>query len=101
MPLDFQFSRVLEMSERELILNDLKPLFEQARKEGKWFWCHYQDLWFTPDELEKHHADGKFIWGAVNWELRDPEELINEARERVRSAREALQKTIERVHGEN
>jgi len=56
----------------------LKPLFEIAEKEGLWFWCHYQDLWFSPSELKRKQAEGRFCWGAVNWKLRNPQEKIKE-----------------------
>lgn len=72
--------------EREQILAGLRPLIEQARRERKWLWCHYQDLWFSPDRLEAEHAKGSFIWGATNWKLRDPQERVSEAEKRARSA---------------
>lgn len=61
------------MTEKEAVFNSLKPLFKKAREEGLWFHCGYQDLWFSPDELEKMQTEeGRFIWGAVNWTLRNP-----------------------------
>lgn len=65
---------------------EMAPLFAQAKAEGKWFWCHYQDLWFSPDQLRAEHATGRFRWGAVNWKLRDPQERLNEAMDRHRAA---------------
>jgi hypothetical protein len=47
----------------------ITPLFERARKENLCFHCNYQDLWFTPDELQDLQSDGQFRWGAVNWTL--------------------------------
>ena len=61
-----------KMTEHEKIVNGLKPLFEKAKKEGLWFNCHYQDLWFSPEELEERQAKGEFMWGAVNWTLKNP-----------------------------
>ena len=55
---------------------EMEGLFKRAKEEGLWFWCHYQDLWFSPDELRKAQADGRFRWGAVNWKLRDPREQV-------------------------
>lgn len=54
------------------ILKELEPLFKKAEKYGLWFYCNYQDLWFSPNELREEHKNGKFIWGSVNWKLRDP-----------------------------
>lgn len=59
----------------------LQPLITQARKEGKWLHCYYQDIWFSPDELEAANQEGRFLWGAVNWTLRDPHEMVQEQAE--------------------
>lgn len=76
---------------------DLKALIEQARNEGKWLWCAYQDLWFSPDQLSAENANGKFVWGVVNWKLRDPKEQLIEAEtrlERARKERDRIAKSI-------
>jgi hypothetical protein len=49
------------MSERQIILDGLKPLFEKARKEKLLFRLLYQGVIFTPDELEKAQAWGRFV----------------------------------------
>jgi len=58
----------------DAIRESLKPLIQLARERGVWIWCGYQGLWFSPDDLEKANAEGKFLWGGVNWKLRDPRE---------------------------
>ena len=88
------------MTEIEEIENGLKPLFETAKKEGLWFNCHYQDLWFSPKELEELQADGRFLWGAVNWKLRDPKEHLEYLKNKVKSA-EIEVKKIELKMAEN
>jgi hypothetical protein len=65
----------VEMSKEE-ILKTLEPLFETAKKEHKWFYTSYQDMWFSPSELREQHKKDKFLWGAVNWQLRDPRERL-------------------------
>lgn len=64
----------------------LQNLIDEARGNGKWLWCSYQDLWFSPDQLEAENANGKFRWGPVNWKLRDPGERLSEAKERTARA---------------
>ena len=64
----------------------LHVLIEQARANGKWLWCYYQDLWFSPDQLEAENREGRFRWDADNWKLRDPHERLAEARERTARA---------------
>lgn len=61
----------------------LNALIDKAKAEGKWLWCHYQDIWFSPAQLREQNANGKFRWGAVNWKLRDPQERVAEARRRA------------------
>lgn len=68
------------------VAESLKPMFAEAREKGLWFWCHYQDLWFSPDALEAEQRAGRFRWGAVNWRLRDPKERPIEADKRVADA---------------
>lgn len=59
------------------ILQLLEPLFEEAEKSGLWFYAKYQSIWLHPKELRAEHAKGKFVWGPVNWILRNPEEYID------------------------
>ncbi len=66
------------MTEKQVILNSLQPLFEKAEREGLWFNCSYQDLWFSPNELKKLHKENRFVWGAQNWSLRNPKERLNQ-----------------------
>lgn len=65
---------------------DLHTLIQQARQEGKWLRCGYQDLWFAPDRLEDEHRNGKFMWGVVNWQLREPTEQLEAAERRAAAA---------------
>lgn len=64
------------MNEFKKILDELEPLFEKAEKEDLWFYCSYQNLWFSPDDLRKRHKNGQYIWSIDNWELRDPKEKL-------------------------
>lgn len=66
------------MDDKDLILRDLEPLFERAEKEGLWFYSNYQDFWLSPQELKEYQSEGRFVWGAVNWQLRNPYERLNE-----------------------
>lgn len=75
-------------NEKKVILAGLAPLFERARKEKLAFYCNYQGMWFSPDELEKLQSSGRFIWGACNWQLRDPKERVDEAIQSAQSAKE-------------
>ena len=68
----------------------LKQLIDQARHEGKWLHCTYQDLWFRPDELAAENANGRFLWGPVNWTLRDPSEHIAKLQRDIKAKEDEL-----------
>jgi len=74
------------------IKQSMKPLFEKARAEGLWF---YHDgfsgpFWMTPNQLQRHQDNNKFVWGPVNWELRHPSEREEYLLLKVRDAQAAL-----------
>ncbi len=65
------------------ILQELEPLFKKAVNLKLWFYCSYQGMWFSPKELREQHAKGKFIWGAVNWQLRSPLEALERIKQKI------------------
>ena len=79
------------------MIDSLQQLIEKAREEKKWLYCYYQTLWFSPDELQDENEKGKFRWGVVNWELRDPAELIEWRKSDVKKAQKELDNVIIRV----
>ena len=66
----------------------LAPLFEQADREGLWFFHGGLSgpLWFSPAELRQQHEQRRFLWGAENWTLRSPDEYLEEYRRRLQTA---------------
>lgn len=83
---------------KEEILKDLQPMFIEARKSKFWFKSTYQDLWFSPDELEEKHKNDKFIWGKVNWKLADPMELINRKEAEIKNLQLSLSELIKKIY---
>lgn len=73
-------------SEKKEIIDGLRPLFEKAEKESLWFYSSYQQLWFSPQELREEHSKGRYMWGAVNWHLRDPYEKLSQLENKVVAA---------------
>jgi hypothetical protein len=65
----------------------LSALIDKAEAEGKWLFCSYQQLWFSPAELRAHNANDRFCWGVPNWQLRDPGERLAEADRAVADAK--------------
>lgn len=83
--------------EAKVVRAQLAPLFEKARKECLWFYCSYQQMWLSPNELEKANAKGRLLWGAVNWTLRPFEELEEQLVKDIQKANEALERFRQRV----
>lgn len=55
---------------KDQILRDLSPLIKRAQEENLMIRCRFDNhLCFTPDEFQKYHKEGRFIWGLINWEL--------------------------------
>lgn len=88
------------MDEREEIIKSLQPLFEKAEKEKLWFYCNYQDLWFSPKELKDMQKAGRFIWGEVNWTLQNPMERVTEMEKRIKAYEIEKEKFIKRIQEE-
>ena len=79
------------------IADSLAPLFKEADRTGKWFNCDYHDIWFSADELRANHAKGSFVWGAVNWSLKDPLVHIETLQRRIANASSELNAFLKRV----
>lgn len=76
-----------------------KDLIERATREGKWLFCQYQGLWWSPAELAQCNANGRFLWGAINFELRDPAELLAACEQRVVQAMAEVESVKARMAG--
>lgn len=80
--------------------DDLDALFERARKERLMFFIQSMatgPMWFTPNELQQQQEKGSFIWGAVNWQLCDPEKYRKLLLERMASAAEEYVESKQRL----
>lgn len=80
--------------------DELDAMFAEARAKGLWFYISsltVSEMWFSPDELEAEQKNGKFIWGAVNWRLRPPHEMIAEKAREVENARNSYDRAIARL----
>jgi len=75
----------------------MNELIQKARKEKLWLHYSYQDLWFTPNELEKLQAEGRFRWGSINFSLRNPQEEVEWLKSKVAEAEKNLENFIERI----
>jgi hypothetical protein len=82
------------MSERQEILDGLKPLFEKARQKKQLFCledmvifrCNSINI-FTADELEERQKMGDFVLNASHWKLVNPKEIKKELKEDIDRAK--------------
>jgi hypothetical protein len=77
----------------------MSALLEEAETKGLWLYTSYQDLWFSPAQLREHQANGRFRWGVVNWRLRDPQEMVQNAERDVATAQMNLDRVRALVTG--
>ena len=75
----------------------LSELIDQAEAEHKWLYYHYQNMWFSPQELRDANAEGRFRWRVVNWRLRDPQEKLKRLREHVKPSQKELEEFKEKI----
>jgi hypothetical protein len=47
-------------------------MIDRAKKENLFIYCSYQQIWFSPWELEEHHANRKFLWNTRMFQCIDP-----------------------------
>lgn len=78
----------------------LTPLFERAYREKLWFYTDYQNLWFSPKELKAENERGSFNWGPGNWELRDPQERLEELAKELEKIQAEMYKFSARIINE-
>ena len=64
----------------------LYELIQEADRTGQWLRCSYQNIWLSPAELTKSHAEGRLMWAVDNWVLRDPEDHLAAADKEVKEA---------------
>lgn len=85
------------MSAREQIKAMMAEKILEARGQGLWLRCFYQDMWFSPDELEAAHAKDQFLWGPDNWELRDPLDRLESMRKSATNSLSAYREFAEKL----
>lgn len=78
------------MNEHKQILESFKPLFKKAKKHGLWFYCKHLGLWLSPEELKAEQTNGRFLWGAINWELRHPSQKLGQLLDMAHKSQQAV-----------
>ena len=90
---------VMEINEniKEEVLRQLEPMFEKAEREGLWLQSESHDMLFSPKELHEMHDENTFLWGALNWELKSPQDELEMLKRRKLNAEINLADFIERM----
>lgn len=81
--------------------DQLDAMFEKANKEKLWFFINSMatgPMWFSPTELDAQQKNGKFIWGPLNWQLRNPREYLTHMQEAADEAKTARDQVAERLN---
>lgn len=67
---------------------EMRALIAKARAEKKWIYSNTMagEYWWSPDWLEEENTNGRFLWGAINFELRDPQDRVKQAQKRLDEA---------------
>ena len=77
----------------------MEPLLREAEARWLWLYCSYQDMWFSPRRLREQHAKGYFRFGPVNWELRDPKDLLASCEKDLHKAQLYIESVREEIEG--
>lgn len=75
----------------------LQQLIDEARRDRKWLRLTYQDLHFTPDDLEKANANGQFRWGVENFELVAPRDVVDRSQQQINRMIEEHNKLLRKL----
>jgi len=79
----------------------LAALIDEARKTGKYLYAHnlHGTFWFSPDDLAAENAQGRYVWSAENWSLRDPSECLRDAMRAVQVHKTKLDEALTLYYG--
>ena len=58
----------------DTVIAELRKMIVIAKLNGQFIYCHYQNLWWSPEEFGKELDQNKFRWGRENFQLRDPKQ---------------------------
>lgn len=77
--------------------DEVQEMIDLARLRKHWLFVSYQQMWFSPTEMEKARANGQFRWRACNFKIRDPQELLADLIEAVVKAERAVAEYYKRL----
>ena len=77
----------------------LQSNYDIAKEYGLWFFNEEYELWLTPEELKTEYLDGFFAhFDADDWQLRPPQEFLEQKAERLRQIAGDLVNFKERIY---
>lgn len=85
------------MDTAEEIRKSLQPLMQEARDKGFWMHCPYSNIWMTPDELDVEHDSYRLLWGPVNWQVKDPQELVDTLDQKILNVEAERRRILKRI----
>jgi len=57
-------------------VDQMDRMIQEAKERGLWLVSNYQQIWFSPRQLQVARAKGKFLWGPENWTLKPASDKI-------------------------
>ena len=75
----------------------VEDLIQEAKDESLWIRSHYQDLWFSPSELEQQRNQGHYLWGVESFEKVNPFARIRNKLNLISEEVDAIHNLIERL----
>lgn len=79
------------------VIRTVEDLIDVAEAQKLWIYCTYQDLWWTPAELRRDRAEGRFHWELTNFQQRDPQEVLASCMKDVADAQARLERVRQRM----
>lgn len=75
----------------------LESMMQEAEATGKWVYSPYHQISFAPMELRAAWAEGKYRWGADNWEIQSPLVILAELQKEADTANRAVENFKHRI----
>lgn len=79
------------------VQDSMVDMFKEAEEKKLWFFSQYQQIWLSPDELRKYQENRRFRWGPVNWQLRDPQEYLDQLDKEIKHLQEKRELIREKI----
>lgn len=85
--------------EKGFLMDDWKLIIQEAKEKCLWFHFPRVAVFLSPDELEQHQKEGRYIWGTKNHVLIEPAEIINRKQQQIQRINDEIDELRKRIFG--